>query len=268
MNELLKDILPQLYSDLAQPPAKEAGRILANAISFIGIPFAGMGFLGKVADVYFEKNLLRFSEKMSSIPKEDRQEPLPEIAVPILQRMYYTTTEEIAELFNSLLVGASDIRQQHNVFPSFSDIVSQLSVDEARIITYLKNKEAIGYCVLRERRKNGNDKESQTSYHILHKKVSLLFEDNLILYLSDLVRMGILEESIFASSLNLPEFDEIPQQFSFEKIKQEKSLLGYEVSHSNHAYYVTEYGESFINACTYNPKLNRETKEGFSHSLY
>lgn len=256
MNELLKDILPQLYSDLAQPPAKEAGRILANAISFIGIPFAGMGFLGKVADVYFEKNLLRFSEKMSSIPKEDRQEPLPEIAVPILQRMSYTTSEEIAELFNSLLVGASDIRQQHNVFPSFSDIVSQLSVDEARIIKYLKNKEAIGYCVLRERNKNENekDRETQTRYHILNQKVSLLFEDNLKLYLSDLVRMGILEESIFASSSNLPEFDEIPQVFSFEKIKQEKSLLGIEVSYSNHAYYVTEYGESFINACTYNPK--------------
>lgn len=247
MTEILKQLAPQLYSDVAQPAAKEAGKLLANAISFLGVPFAAIGLLAKKANLCFDNNLKSYIKKLESIPIENRQEPLPQIAIPILQKVMYTTVEEIADLFNSLLIGASDSRQQQNIFPSFAEIVAQLSTDEAKIIKYLHNKEAIGYCVVT---KIESGREKQDCLFILPNKVQLLFEDNLDLYLSDLERMGIIESSIFASSLNLPEFEEIPYVYDFEKIKQDGSVK----SISNHSYDITSFGKAFIKACTYDPK--------------
>lgn len=117
--EILTKIAPDLYEDALQPAFKEAGRILANTISFVGIPFAGLGYLSQKTDMYFKNNLKKYAELLEKVPIDNRQEPLLEISVPIVQKFCYTSTDEIARMFNALLVGASDTRQQQNVFPSF-----------------------------------------------------------------------------------------------------------------------------------------------------
>lgn len=254
--EVIKRIAPMLYEDGARPAVKEAGKILADAISFIGIPFSGMKYLSQKANLYFDNHLKNYSDKLDKVPHESKCEPMLEISVPILQKLYYTTSDEIAKLFNSLLVGASDLRQQQNVFPSFCHIVSQLSVDEARIIKYLKGKDAIGFCVLT---KEGlNHDYDQIRFYVLQKQVDFMFENNMEFYLDDLERLGILRSESFATSIQLPEFDEIPKFYNLDEVCESGKQAGLQMSVSNHAYYVTDFGEAFINACTYDPSLKAE----------
>ena len=71
----------------------------------------------------------------------------PQIGVPIIEKLGYITNDEIADLFTNLLTKASSVDTVNLAHPSFVQLIERLSVDEARIIKYLFNKEDIP-CIL------------------------------------------------------------------------------------------------------------------------
>lgn len=86
---------------------------------------------------------------MEGVQDEERCEVHPEIGVPIMQTLHYTTNDYIAEMLTNLLSSASIISMAGNAHPAFVEIIKQMSPDEAKIVQYLKKCSEIPYVSLR-----------------------------------------------------------------------------------------------------------------------
>ena len=94
----------------------------------------------------FTKRLNEYGEKLEQIPEDKQCEVHPQIGTPIVEKLSYTTNEEIADLFTTLLANASNIDMVNTAHPSFVNMIERMSSDEARLLKYLKGKDDIQYC--------------------------------------------------------------------------------------------------------------------------
>ena len=124
------NVLSQFYQDMAQPSVKAIGQALVTVSESLKL-------WTEKRKLNFEKRLNEYKEKLEQIPKEKRIEVDTQIGTPIVEKLTYTTNDEIADLFTTLLANASNIDTVNRAHPAFVDIISRLSTDEARIIHYL-----------------------------------------------------------------------------------------------------------------------------------
>lgn len=98
-----------------------------------------------------------------------------------------------------------------------------MSVDEARIIRYLKNNDIIHYSIFRaEIAKDFSNEFIVVKDHItlLPYKLNLTFPDNVQAYLSNLIGLGILvDQSDFSRSEDKKVYDEIYDKYDLEKMR-------------------------------------------------
>ncbi|GAB1359243.1 hypothetical protein MASR1M31_10240 [Porphyromonadaceae bacterium] len=141
------NILGQVYSDLAQPSVKAVGIALGTVFEF-SASFVAIKLLNEKFKLNFAKRIDEYRTKLEQIPEEKRCEVHPQVGTPIVEKLSYTTNDEIADLF-TLLTNASNIDMVNTAHPSFVNMIERLSTDEARIIRYLKGKDDIQYCDFR-----------------------------------------------------------------------------------------------------------------------
>jgi len=70
----------------------------------------------------FERNLDDYKKKLEAIPEEKICDVNPQIGTPIIEKLTYTTNEEIADLFTSFLTKASNTETVNQDHPSFCTI--------------------------------------------------------------------------------------------------------------------------------------------------
>ena len=139
------NVLSQFYQDLAQPSVKAIGQALATVFELCPNSLLSLKLWTEKRKLNFAKRLNEYKEKLEQIPEEKRCEVDPQIGTPIVEKLTYTTNDEIADLFTTLLANASNIDTVNRAHPAFIDIIGRLSEDEARIITYLQKKPFIPF---------------------------------------------------------------------------------------------------------------------------
>lgn len=252
--ELVKatpNILGQVYEDLAQPSVKAVGNALGTVLEFSTSILLPIKLLNEKFKLNFTKNLNDYKKKLEEVPEEKRCEVHPQIGTPIVEKLTYTTNDEIADLFTTLLANASNIDMVNTAHPSFANMIERLSPDEARIIKYLKGKEDIQYCDFRGNAKNGNGyntiKEHLT---LVPQEVKLDFPDNTNAYLANLVSMGILFDMDGTYRIDQTIYNKIKEQYHFEQYKAELVPNVFKDFVTNNSYYkITDFGKLFIKAC-------------------
>jgi len=133
----LKEVLPKLYRDLAQPATREVGEALGNAVKVARFALAPIDYLA-AQHQRWERFLERLAKK---VPEERRIEAHPQIAGPVFAGLQYVEETGInAELFINLLARAIDRERVSEAHPAFAQIISQLSPDEALILFRLKQQ--------------------------------------------------------------------------------------------------------------------------------
>lgn len=256
--KLVKDVpqvLTTIYQDLAQPGVKKVGIALETVLEFSTSFLLPVKLLNEKFRLNFEKKLNDYKEKLESIPEEDLIKVNPQIGTPIIDKLSYTTNEEIADLFTSLLTQASSSKTVNLARPSFVQLIERLSVDEARIIKHLKNKTIIPCISFR-----AHMKDNKGFIEILKKGTSIQFETELLFpknintYLDNLTSMGILDishpfhkknETVYETLYKLYNFEATNESFltkgdAFSRIEKVKSF-----------YQITDFGKSFIRACSF-----------------
>ena len=246
----LKDLLPEIYGDALRPGMKAVGHAIGDALEMCLLPITAMGYVPKLAKLCLGKHLKTFEEKLNTIPEEKKADIHPQISIPVIQKLLYTTNDTIAELYINLLTSSASIDMCSNAHPGFEEIIAQLSPDEARIIQYLNANKDIQYAEIKAYVKNGD------GYHTLLPKstltpfyVALEFPKNIHAYYSNLIRLGILEDESGTYFIDNIVYDEISEKYNFDhynnlvpdhfkKIEIEKSY-----------YEVTPFGKLFISAC-------------------
>lgn len=245
-----KDLLPQIYTDLAQPGVKAVGQALGTVFEFSSTILLPLKLVNEKAKLLFAKRLNEYKDKLESIPEEKRVEVASELGTPILDKLTYTTNDEIAELFTNLLTNASNEDRVNVAHPSFVSMIERLSPDEARILKAMTKSDDILYCDFDGVIGNGF---VPILKHVtaIQKYVPLKHPKNELAYLSNLESMGILKDSFPKEKINEHLYTEIME---FQKINQigkqfvPSKFKNVELTRS--FYSVTPFGRMFIEACT------------------
>lgn len=242
-----------LYKDLGQSTVQVLGKTLSTAVEFCSIPVLCAGYLTDKVKLNFSHRLKEYSNKLEDVQEEKLCEVDPQIGAPILDHLQYTTNDEIADLFTTLLANASNLDTLDKAHPSFAHLISRLSVDEARIIKYLKDKEELQYCSFMADVKGEYDGGFITIIDhatLLPFETKLAFPDNIRAYLSNLVSLGILEDMDSMYRADDTIYDEICSKNNLDSLRKKYQEDGFkDVSVTKSFYEVTPFGRLFISAC-------------------
>ena len=253
VKETGSQLVGNLYTDFLQPSIKTLGTTLGSVVELVTLFQVPIQYVNEKVKLNFSKRLKEYAKKLEEIPDEKKCEVNPQIGVPIMEKLGYTTNDEIADLFTNLLTKASSVDTINLAHPSFVQLIERLSVDEARIIKYLFNKEDIPCVSFRTHLKNEegffDSLENGTS---LSFEIDFSFPENEKLYLDNLVSMGILDishgkyftdEAIYEPLYKLHKYERLVKKICeedspFDRIEKKKSY-----------YKITDFGKSFIKAC-------------------
>ena len=262
----------EFYKDLAQPSVRVIGNSLATTLEFVVTPITWLQLPNGKAKINIQHRLQQYADKMQQVPQEKQCEVHPELGVPILQRLSYTTNDDVAELFLELLASASNLDKVGLAHPSFISIIDRLSPDEARILVYLKNTSdfRIPYVHIKARRKDKPFSEMNIDFKnfdfgqidtsfidvlkwvtIVPLKVSLDFKDNIILYWANLISCGLLKDE-YGFSLNhvVEQYEEIEKCIKLDEIRQMYASNEYSVVETERCFFsTTGLGKQFLQAC-------------------
>lgn len=245
------NILGQIYEDLAQPSVKAVGQALGTVFEFSTSFLLPVKLLNEKFKMNFKKRITEYEKKLEEIPEEKRCEVHPQVGTPIIEKLSYTTNDEIADLFTTLLANASNIDMVNTAHPAFISIIERLSPDEARIIKYLKGKEDIQYCDFRGNVKNGNGYNTIIEHAtLIPQEIHLAFPKNVNAYLANFVSLGILFDMVGTYRIDQTIYNKIKEFYGFEKLKTQLAPNVFKEVVANNSYYkVTDFGKLFIQAC-------------------
>lgn len=245
-------VLEQVYTDLAQPSVRAVGQALGTVFEFSTSMLLPVKLLNEKFKLNFTKRLNEYKEKLESIPEEKRCEVHPQIGTPIVERLTYTTTDEIADLFTTLLTNASNVDRANLTHPSFIGIIEHLSTDEARIIKYLKGKTVIEYCDF-EAQLNSPERGHIVIVPratLIPRDVKLNFKSNIGAYLSNLESCGVLVDKVGTHKVDTSVTDEICREYNLEQIRKDLVPSRFKSIDVTRCFLeVTPFGKMFIDAC-------------------
>lgn len=243
-------ILTTIYSDIAQPSVKKVGQALETVFEFSTSILLPIKLLNEKFKLNFERNLNNFKKKIEEIPDEKICDVNPQIGTPIIEKLTYTTNEEIADLFTSLLSKASNIDTVNQAHPSFIQLIERLSVDEARIVKYLNGKDFIPSISIK-----ANLKENKgfnfliRNATLLQFQVNLIFPQNINTYLDNLTCLGILDINHGFHKTDDMIYKPIADKYNVEQLDNQHKSRGIEkVDYDKSYFQITDYGKQFIRA--------------------
>jgi hypothetical protein len=255
-NEIKEDsLLGLLYKDSTQPSVKAVGDALGTVLEYITIPKYYFKGVSEKARLTFENNMGDFKEKLSQKNPKLIIPVNPQIGVPIIEKLKYITNEEIADLFTTLLTKASFEETVNQAHPAFLQILDKLSVDEARILKHLVDKDYVPFLNITIKY-NKSDGVKKFMHHatMLTDLVALSFPENINLYIDNLIVSGIfasagdvykLDENLYNDILKKIHYKEMRDSvIEMENIEDLLVKKGY--------FQITDLGQAFIKACISN----------------
>lgn len=252
--ELVKaapNILGQVYGDLAQPSVKAVGNALGTVFEFSTSFLLPVKLLNEKIKVNFKKRLDEYKDKLEQIPEEKRCEVHPQTGIPIIEQLTYTTNDEIADMFTTLLANASNMDMVNTAHPSFANMIGRLSPDEARLLNYLNGKDDIQYCNFKGNKKEGRG--FQTLFRqltILEDVIDFTFPENISAYLANLVSLGVLKDRFGITQVDKTIYNKIREKYNLEQLKSELVPNVYRSISVDESYFeITDFGKLFIKAC-------------------
>lgn len=253
--ELVKagsNVLDQFYQDLAQPSVRALGEALGTVFELCPTSLLSLKIWTEKRKLNFKKRLNEYAKKLEDIPEDKRCEVDTQIGTPIVEKLTYTTNDEIADLFTTLLANASNIETVNRAHPAFVEIIARLSPDEARIIECLSEKDEVLYCSFRGIVPPPEEGfiTIQNYITLLPYQVNLDFPENITAYISNLVSIGILQNMEGLYKSNEDEYNEICKKYKLEELKSQYVPETYrQIQVAKGFYEITPFGKLFINAC-------------------
>lgn len=244
-------ILGMLYKDTLQPSVQALGKALGSTIEFCTTPLLLCKFGSDIAKLNYQKHLDSFAEKLKSVQENERISVNPQVGAPIMERLTYTTNDEIADLFTSLLTKASSNGTVNEAHPAYIQIIDRLSIDEARILKTLVTAEFIPSISIHAYLKDEAKGFIKIVTDGTNLSAQLLFPNNDFTYLDNLKSLGILDNSHGFHKKDENLYTPIFEKYNFKQLEEQLLATGeYSRLDKKKSYYqITNFGKSFISAC-------------------
>jgi Abortive infection alpha len=201
--EIVKGLMP-IYHDALQPLAKELGKAGGSLGS------AGNAVISALSDLVVwgtdktKSFLVRVVKKLEGTPADYINKfPKPSVIVPALEAVRLTEGEpDLQELYANLLARAMDTRVADGIFPSFVEILKQLTSDEAKILRFFQEGTDKGSLVVpiihiqQEEFDNNNKRvgglDVVKNRSLLGGLAGCVYPNQVPSYLDNLARLGII----------------------------------------------------------------------------
>lgn len=267
INEDVKGVAHAAYNDILHPSMNVVGKVLGTTLEFFLTPFAGLQLVNDKVKENIKYHLQRYSEKLQQMPKEQQCNVHPELGVPILQHLSYTTNEDIANLFVELLASASNINKVGLAHPSFISIIDRLSPDEARLLKYIAENEGNVLYVnfrakrLKEKSETVDKFDFDASFVELEKwntivtrDLKLDFPDNLHMYWANLISCGLLLDGGNLSIKDADDkYNEIAEYNRIVEVRKKNVPMKFrEIQVHRSFFQITALGAQFLEVCMEN----------------
>ncbi|SHL26208.1 DUF4393 domain-containing protein [Hymenobacter psychrotolerans] len=210
----------KLFSNVAQPAALSTVRALAKTFD-LSNALDNPSWMQDGSNSYkkqvFQQNMNALQEKIGVIPEEKVCEVPPEIGVPTIEKLTYTTNEQLRNAYLNLLAKASSEDTAALAHPAFPGIIERISADEARIIEYLKGKDFALFLEYRTRNKLDGYNVIKRFATGIEFDTTLDFPSNIDAYLQNLLTIGIIDfrPGIYKIEKNI--YDELDEKYKILK---------------------------------------------------
>ena len=251
---LAKEVVKPAYTDAVQPVAQEVGKALKTVGGVINVALAPLAIM--VYGYETIKNRLndRLEVRLSKVAPENIVSPDPQIVGPLLDKYKYVHDKEgLSDMFVNLLANAMDKDQVKKAHPSFVNVISELSPDEARLLKKIATSEVLPKLDVRVREKTPGNPGYQyvlTNFTDLGSIASLNYPDLASTYISNLERLNIVSCTIgdFQESYTNKEHYKPLQDSPIIRDLRESVKDKYDVEIKEGIIKITEFGKLFLNA--------------------
>jgi len=243
----------KILTELALPASKQLGQALGNVFGLLNTAT----FPIKLANEYAQRNFQKYSDRLKEVPEEKIEEVQPEIAIPLIEKLSYTSNNDLADAYASLLANASNKDKVDLVHPGFIEKINSMSPDEAKLLQLLKDKTEIDYIQFRVEDSNG--KYITLSYKVTGLEQELnLTPKVMVIHLENLVSLSILEDKEGTYKTNDNFYNSLVDKYKKDKetfeneIKSKKYGDNQKLKILKSYYAISNLGQIFIEACTNN----------------
>lgn len=186
-----------IYDDMLQPAAKELGKGLLTVARTVNValsPLQGVVWgYEKIRDRFFPK----IEDRLKNIPPENVITPNISVAGPIMEALRYTGSEEaLSDLYANLLAASMDKTTATTAHPAFTEIIKQLTPDEAKLIALFPVDPHMPLIDVRQRAKTeqiGSGYTILSNHSLLGELAGCEHLDLVPAYLDNLIRLGLAE---------------------------------------------------------------------------
>lgn len=243
-----------IYQDAIQPVAKEVGKALKTVGGAINVALAPVAVM--VYGYEKIKNDLnkRLEKRLSTVSPKDIIVPKLQVVGPLLERYKYVyDSKELSQMFINLLANAMDKNRVQRAHPSFVNVISELSPDEAKLIKTIAQEKVLPKLDVRIKSKDPKSEGYQyvyVNFTLLGEKAKLQYPDLTPSYLSNLERLNIILCPVgdFQEKYAHKEHYKSLQEHQFIKDLKEKFKNTHDVTTVEGIIRKTDFGEMFINA--------------------
>lgn len=248
------ELLKKIYDNLASPGVSQVGKAFGSILGLVNTALFPINFLNGKAGIYLEHSLDKYRSSLQNIPLEQIIDVLPEIGVPILEKLSYISADELSDMYINLLSKASSKESVDQAHPSFVLALSSLSSDEAIFLNTIREMAQIPFITMSQMTgRSATKKDHILLDYVVHSSVikDLMFKKNIGLYMSNLVSLGIFElnrdQYTQQNSNSCLDIWEEQKQW---RIKTEDQMpsnarLNYKEGSAD----ITPFGKMFISAC-------------------
>lgn len=147
-SKLLPESIDNAVNNLTDLPSKSVGQTLSDCWFLV---FGGISQLAEKRKLKYAFELEKFkqslSDKVSSIPKENRVEANTQLVMPALEYVKYCVEEkELREMFANLISASLDNRLQSQIHPSFSEILKIMTPLDAQNLKLIQREYHLPIC--------------------------------------------------------------------------------------------------------------------------
>lgn len=247
-------ILGNIYTDLAQPGVRKVSQALETVFDLCNTILLPIKLLNEKSKLLFQTHMNEYKTRLEKVPDEKICEVQPELGIPLIDKLTHVRSEEISNLYISLLEKASISDMADQAHPAFLQTIGNLSIDEARIINYLQNqadKHFIPYfnIIITTPGERGFNIYC-THLTGIEDKVELIFPQKIQLYIDNLCKLGIICDLSGESLGDQSVYEELKACYSdISDIKTKYEIQGKAIDYKNGVFKVTNFGKLFIEAC-------------------
>lgn len=251
------DFCREIYGDLAKPGIRQVGRAFEILLAFIPASLWKLEAYQKEKALLLQRRLDQFRENISSTPLENIVPIVPDLGVPIIERLSYTLTDEIAELYLDLLKSNATRDKAGFCHPRMISTIQSLSPDEAKIIRWLGSLDKTVYVLPSLKMSYGTREEATeifNKYFNIEEAIDLEHPDEILIYIDNLVGLEILEfrKELITNGAAL--YDQLSRTRFVTKEKEMYLQTHGAVASRDFIFYhgvliITQYGRLLIDVC-------------------